>query len=157
MCSAFWCAWRVSYVVGCCNVVAILSMADMVCLDCMQKPCSAWVMLGLSHAVKFYCCCTYQIIVGRLLCVRLWSAWEKLSSLFIKCIWVGQVHVNSFVGVRGWQNGTRCRDGVRVLWCCSHLVWLIFEASISICACFHEGKLFVTCFCFFFFPFCIVI
>ena len=22
---------------GCCNVVAILSMADMVCLDCMQK------------------------------------------------------------------------------------------------------------------------
>ena len=34
-------AWRVSYVVGCCNVVAILSMADMVCLDCMQKPCSA--------------------------------------------------------------------------------------------------------------------
>ena len=33
--------WRVSYVVGCCNVVAILSMADMVCLDCMQKLCSA--------------------------------------------------------------------------------------------------------------------
>ena len=61
------------------------------------------------------------------------------------------MHVNSFVGVRGWQNGTRCRDGVRVLWCCSHLVWLVFEASISICACFHEGKLFVTCFCFFFF------
>ena len=26
---------------GCCNVVAILSMADMVCLDCMQKLCSA--------------------------------------------------------------------------------------------------------------------
>ena len=22
---------------GCCNVVAVLSMADMVCLDCMQK------------------------------------------------------------------------------------------------------------------------
>ena len=32
---------------GCCNVVAILSMADMVCLDCMQKLCSAWVVLGL--------------------------------------------------------------------------------------------------------------
>ena len=28
---------RVSYVVGCCNAVAVLSMADMVCLDCMQK------------------------------------------------------------------------------------------------------------------------
>ena len=25
-----------SYVVGCCRVVAILNMADMVCLDCMQ-------------------------------------------------------------------------------------------------------------------------
>ena len=37
---AFGCAWRVSYVVGCCNVVAILSVADMVCLDCMQKLCS---------------------------------------------------------------------------------------------------------------------
>ena len=35
------CAWRVSYVVGCWNVVAILSMADLVCLDCMQKLCSA--------------------------------------------------------------------------------------------------------------------
>ena len=33
--------WSVSYVVGCCNVVAVLSMPDMVCLDCMQKLCSA--------------------------------------------------------------------------------------------------------------------
>ena len=31
----------VNYVVGCCIVVAILSMAEMVCLDCMQKLCSA--------------------------------------------------------------------------------------------------------------------
>ena len=31
-----------------------------------------------------------------------------------------------------WQNGTRCRDGVDVLWCRSHLVWLVFEASIPI-------------------------
>ena len=22
--------------------------------------------------------------------------------------------------------GTRCRDGVKVLWCHSHLVWLVF-------------------------------
>ena len=47
---------------GGCNVVAILSMADMVCLYCMQKLWSALAMLGLysmldfSHAVKFYCC-----------------------------------------------------------------------------------------------------
>ena len=31
------------------------------------------------------------------------------------------------------QNGTRCRDGVKVL---PHLVWLVFEASIPTCACF---------------------
>ena len=29
------------YVVGGCNVVAILSMADMVCFECMQKLWSA--------------------------------------------------------------------------------------------------------------------
>ena len=27
-----------------------------------------------------------------------------------------------FFGVHSWQNGTRCRDGVNVLWCHSHLV-----------------------------------
>ena len=26
-----------------------------------------------------------------------------------------------------WQNGTRCRDGVKVLWCHSHLVWLVLR------------------------------
>ena len=31
----------VSYILGCCNVVAILNMAEMVCLDHMQKLCSA--------------------------------------------------------------------------------------------------------------------
>ena len=36
-----------------------------------------------------------------------------------------------------WQNGTRCRDSVNMLWCCSHLVWLIFEGTIPPCACFH--------------------
>ena len=32
-----------------------------------------------------------------------------------------------FCGVHSWQNGTRCRDGVKLLWCHSHLVWLVFE------------------------------
>ena len=31
---------------------------------------------------------------------------------------------------------SRCRDGGKVLWCHSHLVWLVFEASIPTCACF---------------------
>jgi len=35
-----------------------------------------------------------------------------------------------------WPNGTRCRDGVKVLWCHSHLVWLVIEASIPTCTCF---------------------
>ena len=39
------------------------------------------------------------------------------------------MHVKSFnSGVRivGNLNGTRCRDGMKVLWCHSHLVWLVF-------------------------------
>ena len=40
--------------------------------------------------------------------------------------------------MHSWQNGTRCRDGVKVLWCHSHLVWLVFEGSIPTCACFHS-------------------
>ena len=49
---------------------------------------------------------------------------------------VHSMHMNrlsacrEFCGVDSWQNGTRCRDGVKVLWCHSHLVWLIFDASI---------------------------
>ena len=35
-----------------------------------------------------------------------------------------------------WQNGTRCKDGVKVL----HLVWLVFEGSIPTCTCFQSGN-----------------
>ena len=38
----------------------------------------------------------------------------------------GKMHIEGFVlCVHSWQNGTRCRDGVTVLWCHSHLVWFI--------------------------------
>ena len=51
--------------------------------------------------------------------------------------------------------GTRCRDGIKVLWCRSHLVWLIFEGSIPRCACLRLANiLVVTCFCCFFFCCC---
>ena len=50
-----------------------------------------------------------------------------------------------------WQNDTRCRDGVKVLWCRSHLVWSVFEDFIPTCACLHLANLFVSCFCCFFF------
>ena len=36
---------------------------------------------------------------------------------------------------------------------CESVGLVAFEASIPTCACFHEGKLFVTCFCCFFFFF----
>ena len=43
------------------------------------------------------------------------------------------VHMNrlsacrEFCGVHSWQNCTRCRDGVEVLWCHSRLVWLVLR------------------------------
>ena len=42
------------------------------------------------------------------------------------------------------QNSTRCRNGVKVLWCRSHLVWLVFEGSIPTCTCFNSENFFVT-------------
>ena len=53
--------------------------------------------------------------------------------------------------MHSWQNGTRYRDGVNVLWCHPHLVWLVFEGSIPTCAGFHSENFFVTCSCCFFF------
>ena len=47
-----------------------------------------------------------------------------------------------FCVVHSWQNGTRCRDGVNVLQCRSHLVWPVFEGSIPTCACFHLENFF---------------
>ena len=41
------------------------------------------------------------------------------------------------------------RDGMKVLWCCSHLVCLIFEGSIPTCACFVQ-KTFCDMFLLFF-------
>ena len=62
---------------GCCNVVAVLSMADMVCLDyaetvqCMSNAGSVW------YKLEFKLCCEVLLLLnmadmGCLLCVRLW-------------------------------------------------------------------------------------
>ena len=49
----------------------------------------------------------------------------------------------------GNLNGTRYRDGVKVLWCHSHVVWLVFEDSHPYMHFFSFRKLFVTCsYCF---------
>ena len=48
------------------------------------------------------------------------------------------MHVeNVVVCIVGKIACTRCIDGVKVLWCCSHLVWLLFEGSILTCTCFR--------------------
>ena len=54
------------------------------------------------------------------------------------------MHTTNTKHIYSWQNGTRCRDGVNVLWCRFHLVWLVFEGSIPTCACFHSENFFVT-------------
>ena len=53
--------------------------------------------------------------------------------------------------VYSWQNGTRCRDGVEVLWCRPHLVWLVFESFIPTCPCLRLANFYVTCFGYFFY------
>ena len=56
-----------------------------------------------------------------LLCQRPWSVHL-----------VRQHACREFCGVHSWQNDTRCRDGVKLLWCHSYLVGLVFEGSISL-------------------------
>ena len=52
------------------------------------------------------------------------------------------------VCIVAWQNGTRCRDSVKILCCYSHLAWLVFEGSITTCAFFRSENFFVTSSCF---------
>ena len=61
---------------------------------------------------------------------------SKAEYLVHQCIWNRLSGCREFCDVRSWQNGTRSRDGVKVLWCDSNLVWLVFEASIPTCTCF---------------------
>ena len=68
--------------------------------------------------------------------VVLCGRWLVVGSKVV-CWLVGVAGVRRVCGVHSWQNGTRCRDGVKVLWCCSYLVWLVFEGSIPTCACFQ--------------------
>ena len=90
-----------------------------------------------------------------LLCRRLWSEqWWVLYYL----VGVNRLMFMKFlVCIASWENGTRCRDGVKVLWCCSHLVWLVSEGSIP--TVFVQKTFFVTsllffCCCFLFFWCC---
>ena len=84
MFSACWCAWRLSCVWGGCNEIAILSMADMVCLvyrSCeVHKQCWVCVYMAcwsVSYVVKFYYCWTWQIS-----CMQKAVEWAVVSALF---------------------------------------------------------------------------
>ena len=78
VCSASWCAWGPS-VVGGCNVVAILSMADMICLACMQKMSSVWAVLDLYDILEFKLRMLWNFIVaehGRYGLSFMWNTME---------------------------------------------------------------------------------
>ena len=61
-------------------------------------------------------------------------------------MWIGQCACGEFYGVRSWQNSTRCRDDVKVLWCHSHLVWLHFKGFIPYMCLFLSRTLFCDLF-----------
>ena len=117
---------------GCCNVVARLSMADMVCLDSMQKKCAVleqcWVCM-----LEFKLCCEILLLLNMVVFYVYKTGVSKAEYLVHQCIWNRLSACGEFCSVHSWQNGTRCKDGVKVLWCHSHLVWLVFEASIPTC------------------------
>ena len=49
-----------------------------------------------------------------------------------------------FCGMRSLQNGTRCRDGMKVLWCHSHLVCLVLRVPSLHAFVFVQNTFFVT-------------
>ena len=60
------------------------------------------------------------------------------------------------VCIVGNVNGTRCRDGVKVLWCHFHLVWLVFLGFHPYMRLFSFRKLFCDLFLLFFLSCCLV-
>ena len=76
--SELWCGWP--------HVVATLSMADRVCLACMQKLWSAWAVLDLDGMLELN-----MADMGSYLCGRLWNeqSWVPCSSMCMNrlCGW----------------------------------------------------------------------
>ena len=105
-------------------------------------------MLGLYSMLEFKLCCEILLLLDM---VVFYAEYRLVHS----------VHTNrlsacrEFCGVHSWQNGTRCRYGVKVLWCHSHLVWLVFEDSIP--TSFHSENFICDLFLLLFFSCCIVI
>ena len=128
------------------NVVAIytehgrygLSCLYAETVECMSSAGSVWllgfnlcpeILLLLNMAVGSMEDCRvsiaeYLVHLGCIVCMNRLSACRE------------------FCDVHSWQNCTRClyRDGVKVLWCHSHLVRMVCESSIPTCTCFHSEK-----------------
>ena len=92
--SAGWCAWRASYFVDDCIVVA--TECGRYSLSCMQKLWSKWAVLGLHDMLES------QLRVPSLY-MCLFSFRKLYCDLFL------------FRNGNSWQNSTRCRGGVKVL------------------------------------------
>ena len=87
--------------------------------------CMVCIVYGLYAMLEFKLCCEILLLLN-MVGMDQWMTveWAMLSTLFI---WIGYVHVEFYrVCIFGNLNGTRYRDGVKVYWCHSHLVWLFF-------------------------------
>ena len=105
---------------------------------------------SVSYVGSFKLCCEILLLLNidmdYLLCGKLWS-----GECHVHLVGVNRLSAcRKFFGVHSLQNGRRCRDGVNVLWCLSHHVWLVLEGSIPTCACFPLENFFVACSCCFF-------
>ena len=126
----------------------------MVCMVLWYMVCM--VCWSLSYVVKLYCFIAAQH--GR------YGSMEDSGVSNAEYL-VHLVHMNRLHACRVlWGvytvnlNGTRCRDGVKVFWCHSHLVWLVFLGFHPYRHLFSFRKFFVTCSCCFFLcVFCIVV
>ena len=112
--------WVMLWVAAMYNVVAILSMADMICLACMEKLWSAWAALGLNSMLGG--------IIPRMSNLEVYNSImskHKLDSI----VYVGKMAQD--VGMAG--------ESV-VVSVSSSLVGF-FEGSIPTCACFHSENI----------------
>ena len=66
------------------------------------------------------------------------TSWAIHKTLYI------HTHTQITSTRHSWGNGTRCRDGVKVLWCHSRLVWSVFEGSSPTCTCLSSVNFFVS-------------
>ena len=105
-------------------------------LSCMQKLWSPWAVLSLygewvmpcSVAIKLQPTTTWLLLAYQYALHAHAALPTPLPSTTFLCA------QNLIANTRlSWQNGTKCRDGVKVMWCRSHLVWLGLRVPSLFC------------------------